>query len=132
MRKAHLFSLIAHVSIFGAAYQYINRADGVGLNCFDCVVHVVGRRGWRRQMVDLIHFQEELNDFVRLLLLCGTLFTMPMTSDASTPRIGRIRTYLIDNVMIEQFKVVMVYPMFNISLSACEKVVCYDHLVTLQ
>lgn len=46
---SHIFVLTEHVE----------SADGVGLYCFDGVVHVIGGRGWRRQVIDLIHCEEQ-------------------------------------------------------------------------
>lgn len=38
--------------------EHVERADGVCLERFDGVVHVVGRRGRRRQVIDLVHCKE--------------------------------------------------------------------------
>lgn len=39
----------------GRLTQHVQRPDGVGFERLDGVVHVVGRRGWGGQVVDLIH-----------------------------------------------------------------------------
>lgn len=53
--------------------QHVERPDGVGLQRLDGVVHVAGRRGWRRQVVDLVH--------------CGGK-TTPVTSTENTERLN--------------------------------------------
>lgn len=39
--------------------KHVESSDGVGLQCFNWIVHVVGRRGWRCQVVDLVHCQKK-------------------------------------------------------------------------
>ena len=39
----------------GRLTQHVQGPDGVGLQCLDGVVHVVGRRRRRGQVVDLVH-----------------------------------------------------------------------------
>lgn len=53
--------------------QHVERPNGVGLQRLDGVVHVAGRRGWRRQVVDLVH--------------CGGK-TTPVTSTENTERLN--------------------------------------------
>jgi hypothetical protein len=39
--------------------EHVDSADGVGLDGLDRVVHVVGRGGGGRQVVDLVHLDEQ-------------------------------------------------------------------------
>lgn len=46
---------------FTVLTKHVQSANSVGLECFDRVVHVVGRRGWRCQVIDLVHCKEQEN-----------------------------------------------------------------------
>lgn len=52
--KPFLYEVILNVLT-----KHVKSANGVGLDCFDGIVHVVGRRGWRRQVIDLVHCKEQ-------------------------------------------------------------------------
>ncbi len=39
--------------------QHVQSANSVGLERFDGIVHVVRRRGWRCQVIDLVHCKKQ-------------------------------------------------------------------------
>lgn len=51
-----LFELVSSMDLLT---KHVKSANGIGLECFDGVIHVVGRRGWRSQVINLVHCEEQ-------------------------------------------------------------------------
>lgn len=48
--------------------KHVQCTNGVGLQGFDGVIHIVRRRGWRCQVIDLIHCEKQENKSCHLLI----------------------------------------------------------------
>lgn len=45
--------------VFHVLTKHVKSTNSVRLDCFDRIVHVVGRRCWRRQVIDLVHCEKK-------------------------------------------------------------------------
>lgn len=45
--------------VFHVLTKHVKSTNSVRLDCFDGIVHVVGRRCWRRQVIDLVHCEKQ-------------------------------------------------------------------------